>query len=394
MRLLAAVFIISLSFMCSANVLASSETRPDVQEDVMELRRLSSMSPNVAPTFSKVKLLGGNKAVLSLAPVVAGGVVVTLDDYGRATGLDAANIDNVLWRTALADEKRGDTYSGGLVYSSGIVICAVDNNLYGLDPATGKISWESAFGNFLGGDLVPINEGKSVAVTTIDGYLYVFDVKSGELSWHRGEGGVGVRTRSLLSVAYSPDRHYVVVVLPDGRVLCLDSYGGDKIWETVLDRRNMGFVGGVRVSPVVAGDEVFLSNDLGALLSINVDTGEVTWSVDVGVRDISWSDEGSLYVIADNGELQAFDSESKTRIWAVSLPKVGRARVKKWNTPVRIGDRLWILSSCGYLLGLNRFSGVVEESYVTPGSGGFVRSPVEAGGVVYMSGKKGLVVVW
>ncbi|MFV9838595.1 MAG: PQQ-binding-like beta-propeller repeat protein [Aaplasma endosymbiont of Hyalomma asiaticum] len=360
----------------------------------MDLRKLLSVSQDVTPTFSKVKLLGGNKAVLSLSPVDAGGVVVTLDDYGRATGLDAANADRVLWRTALADEKRGDIYSGGLVYSSGVVVCAVDNKLYGLDPGTGRISWESTFGNFLGGDLVPINEGKSVAVNTIDSYLYVFDVKSGELSWHRGEGGVGVRTRSLLSVAYSPDRHHVVVVLPDGRVLCLDSYGGEKIWETVLDQRNMGFVGGIRVSPVVAGDEVFLSNDLGALLSINMNTGEVTWSLDVGVRDISWSDEGLLYIITDKGELLAFDSESKTQIWAISLPNVGRARVTKWNTPVRIGDRLWILSSCGYLLGLNRFSGVVEESYVTPGSGGFVRSPVKVGSAVYMSGKKGLVVVW
>ena len=394
MRLLAAVFIISLSLLNGTGICADSETRLGIYDDSMDLRKLVATSPDVIPTFSKVKLLRGDKASLSLAPVDADGVVVTLDNQGMVTGFDAADAGRVLWRAALAAEKRGDIYSAGLAYSNGVVVCAVDNVIYGLDPGTGQIIWESTFRNFLGGDLVIINEGRSVAVFTIDNYLYVFDVESGGLSWHRGEGGVGVRTRSLLSVAYSPERHYVVVVLPDGRVLCLDSYSGDKMWESMLDRRNMGFVGRIRVSPIVAGGEVFLSNELGALLSINIDTGEVTWSLDAGVRDISLVDEGSIYVVTDRGELLAFDSESKTRLWSISLPDMSRVRVTKWNSPVRIGDRLWILSSCGYLLGLNRFSGVVEESYVVPGSGDFVRSPVRVGNALYASGRKGLVVVW
>ncbi|MDB1134985.1 PQQ-binding-like beta-propeller repeat protein [Candidatus Anaplasma sp. TIGMIC] len=393
MRFLAAVFV-CLSFVHGAGAVAGVSTNTGVNEDVHFLRNIMKTASEADDTFSRVSVIKGSASHLALIPGDSGVIVIALDDQGRLTALNRGDDSGkVLWYVALADGRR-PAYSVSLLYSQGVILCSIDNVLYGLDPGTGQVKWKSVLRNFLGGDLVLLNEGQSVAAFTIDGYLYVFDVGTGGLLWHREETGVQVRTRSDLSVAYSADKHFVVVVLPDGRVLCLDSYSGDQMWGSTLNKVSEGLVGRVNISPVIVGNWVFAADSDGALVGINLTTGESQVAGVLGVKGISKVDEESVFVVTGGDELLAIDAESKTHLWKLSLKSFRNRNGLRWNSPIMVGDKLWLMSSEGHFLGINAFSGALEESYLIPGMGVFSRTPLHVASTVYAAaGRRGLIVI-
>ncbi|KJV99310.1 PQQ-binding-like beta-propeller repeat protein [Anaplasma phagocytophilum] len=392
MRLLAAVFVTLVVVWQSTVVFASTSVLTVISENSRGLFGRSSGSSDVDGTFSKVKTIRGISTSLTIIPGDVSDVIVTLDDQGRLTALNSGDTSKVLWYVAIAGGRRS-VYSSSLIHSRGVILCAIDNVLYGLDPSTGQVKWSSTLRNFISGNLVLLNEGQSVAFMTIDGYLCVFDVETGGLLWHREESSVQVRVKSDLSVAYSSGKHYVIVVLPDGRVLCLDSYSGDKMWESELRRRSMGSIGSIEITPVVAGSEVFVVDDSGALSSIDLETGKITWSEDLGVLSLSKEDEETLFVVTDTGELLAYDVDSKVRLWKLSLGKFGKKKCLRWRAPVMVSGKLWLLSMEGYLVGVNAFSGVIEESYMISGAQS-LRYPIKADASIYVAaGKMGFVIV-
>lgn len=392
MHLLAAVSLFIASFFSGVGGLVADAASATVVRGKSEgIRSFPDVTGGEESTFTEVKVLRGVSSSSKVAPVAAGGVVVTLDDRGRLTAFDGDS-GKILWYVALSDGRR-ELYSSGLRYSGGTVLCAIDSFLYGLDPSTGKIKWKNALRNFLSGDPVLVNEGGSVAVLTIDNYLYVFDVDTGGLLWHHEEPGIEVRVRGSLSVAYSSHngQNAVYVVFPDGKAKRFDSQSGDMLWESAVSRDSTGFIGGIKVAPVVMGDFVFVADGKGSLVCLSASTGEFIWSQEVEVRSISKVDEKTVYVITTDSRLIALDAETQVQLWGLSLQEMGR-KPRYWNGPIVAMGKLWILDSQGYLLGVDINSGVVEESYRL-GTGDFYRPPLLIGASLYAVGRDGLVVV-
>ncbi|MCU7612007.1 PQQ-like beta-propeller repeat protein [Anaplasma capra] len=347
------------------------------------------VGPEIVQTFSRVRNVAGVSGV-TIPPVVADGLVVVLDEWGKLTALNEGDLNNAVWYAELA-EGVDRVYSGGLAYSNGMLLCAVDNLLYGIDLKNGKVKWKKVLRNPLSGNLVTLNDGEAVAALVIDNYLYVFNVADGGLLWHHeGVSAHGVRMQGTLSVAYSRRGNAIVVLFPDGKVLCLDAHSGDKIWEGALQKRDLGIVGRSVVSPVVVAREVLLVGGSGVVESVELSSGKKVWSADVGACDVFGVEKVGVFVLTRDGKLLAFDIESKIQLWASDLGKIKRGGW--WNSPVLAAGKLWLLGSDGRLLGINPLSGTIEESYKI--SGFFARSFAVAKNVAYApAGKQGLVVL-
>ncbi|ACZ49149.1 hypothetical protein ACIS_00541 [Anaplasma centrale str. Israel] len=387
MRLLAVVLV----FVCLLHgraVLAGSVKQLAVSERTWGLSA-SFVAPETDQTFSRVRnFVGIYDAVLP--PVVVDDLLVVLDGRGRLVALSDGDAGGIAWHVDLA-EGAGNVYSGSVLYSDGTLLCAVDNLLYGVDPKDGRIKWKKALRNSLSGDLVALHDGRAVAALVIDNYLYVFNVADGGLLWHHEEiGASDIRVRGPLSVAYSRKKRAVIMLSPDGRVLCLDAYSGDKVWEANLEKRDLGVIGRSVISPVVVAREVLLVGDSGVLESVALSSGKKLWSADVEVYDVLGVEKVGIFALTRDGGLVAFDPESKTQLWTLNLGKIGGSG--RWNSPVLAGGKLWLLGKNGRLLGVNALSGAVEESYKIPGS--FARSFVLSEGMAYASaGKQGLMVL-
>ncbi|KAA8474792.1 PQQ-binding-like beta-propeller repeat protein [Anaplasma marginale] len=388
MRLLAVVSVFLCLLHSGGAALAGSVKQLAVSERTWGLST-SFIAPEVDQTFSRVRNLVGIHDVV-LPPVVVDNRIVVLDGRGRLVALSEEDAGGIAWNVDLA-EGTGSVYSGSIVYSDGTLLCAIDNLLYGIDPKDGRIKWKRVLRNPLSGDLVTLNDGKAVAALVIDNCLYVFNVADGGLLWHHEEiGASDIRVKGPLSVAYSHKKHVIVMLLPDGKVLCLDADSGDKVWEIGLGKKDLGVVGRSVVSPVIVAREVLLVNDSGALESVELSSGKKLWSADIEVYDVLGVEKTGIFVLTRDGKLMAFDPESKTQLWILDLDGIkGGGR---WNSPVLVGGRLWLLGRNGRLLGVNALSGSVEESYKIPGA--FARPFMLSKGMAYASaGKQGLMVL-
>ncbi|MEH0831399.1 PQQ-binding-like beta-propeller repeat protein [Anaplasma bovis] len=392
MRTVAAAWVFFL-LLCSVNVSAESLSFRHKGATL----HTTHLSTEIDPTYSKLAVVGGKHMRLVHSPVGTENVIVTLNSEGDLIAFDV-NERKALWRLSLLFSDAA-VYSSGLIYSAGIVVCAVNNLIYGIDLGAGEIKWKGTLESFLSGGLVSLNEGESVAALTTGNYLYVFDVKTGGLIWHHEEMGADVRVRGSRTVAYDPVKHHVVLLLSDGRVSCFDSYSGDRVWDQVLGGEKSDLVGKINTSPVVAAGQIFVIDSAGALVSMDASSGNVVWKgEETGAYDIAAVGDVVLYyTVSRNGRtVAAIDAVTKEQRWALSLNEWSRRGRNKggWSTLVVSRGKLWVMGGGGYLLGINVVSGIPEEIYTSSLFLDCAHSPVAMGSSLYVSaGRKGLMIV-
>lgn len=116
--------------------------------------------------------------------------------------------------------------------------------------------------------------------------------------------------------------------------LCIDSASGKEVWKTVIGKTgasgdyNQGWGGGPRATPTVDGDQVFFCTDLGVVVAVAKESGEVQWSVDMvetyGGKIPVWGYsesplvDGDRVIVTPGGEnfLIGLDRNSGDKVWA------------------------------------------------------------------------------
>lgn len=117
------------------------------------------------------------------------------------------------------------------------------------------------------------------------------------------------------------------------RILCLDEKTGRILWTQKWDADYIGLLGtwaiGPRATPTVDGDRVYVLGAKGALVSLDVKTGEIVWKKDY-VKDYDtqvpvWGMTGAPLVDGDrlialvggaaNAKVMAFDKRTGREIW-------------------------------------------------------------------------------
>ena len=188
-------------------------------------------------------------------------------------------------------------------------------------------------------------------------YYYAFDKKTGELLWISAPGGAPKDTNySALAIGVIKGQRMMIGGNADGNVYAMNARTGEPIWSFRMSHR------GLNTTPVIDGDMVYISHgednidspEFGRVQCIDATgTGDVTethsvWK-DYGVKagyTALLAKDGIIYVVADIGNMIAFDGKTGKQLWTQDLGTVGKgspmwADGKIYATEVN--GNVWIL---------------------------------------------------
>lgn len=334
---------------------------------------------------------------LATDPVVAGGVVYTLDARARVQATSAAG--QALWSADLTPEgqRNPNASGGGLAYDGGrLYVTSAFAFIAALDAATGREIWRHPFSAPVTG--APMVAGDRVFVSAMDGTLWAMDTATGRIDWSIAAAS----TIPTVSRGASPAVAGDLVIMPSeaGELTAVRRANGAVAWSSVVTGRRTGAayatISAITGDPVVDGGRVYAANHQGRLVALDLRTGETIWAAREAAFSPVWPVGGSVFLISDENRLIRLDAASGTPIWSVELPLHqpvrrirNRSAIFAQFGPVLAGGRLWVSSSEGVLRSFDPASGAQLSEVALPE--GAASAPVVAGQLLYVLGRDGML---
>lgn len=199
-----------------------------------------------------------------------------------------------------------------------IVAAAANGDVEAFNRLTGKSVWDIDLDRAVTGG-VGVGGGRAY-VATADGRLWALSLESGEVLWDSPLGG------EMLAPP-AADKDLVVATTFDGRLIGLDAATGERRWSyssstPVLMLRAAS-------APLMYEQAVVAGFANGKVVAVSRDNGQLFWESRVGtskgaseierLADIAGDlliDDGTLYAVAYQGELNAVEVRSGRRLWA------------------------------------------------------------------------------
>ena len=331
-------------------------------------------------------------ARITAEPVVAGGVIYTLDARARVTA--TATSGAPVWAVDVTPgrDRATDASGGGVSVAGGRVFVTTGfGELTALDAATGRELWTQDLD--APGTSAPTILGDLVYVVARNSAAWALDVTTGRTQWQINGipsianfgGGAGVAVND--DIALFP--------FSSGEVVATFPKGGTRRWSTVVSGERNGqaatVVNDISADPVISGNRAYVGNFGGQLVALDLANGERIWTAREGAMGPVWPAGNAVFLVNDLNELVRLDAATGAPVWRVDLPQTeqsNRKRVKAANYgPILAGGRLIVASSLGNLLHYDPSSGALVGS--TRVAGGAATNPVVAGGTLYVISKEG-----
>ncbi|MFC7332245.1 PQQ-like beta-propeller repeat protein [Rhodocista pekingensis] len=269
--------------------------------------------------------------------------------FGEVVCVEAAD-GKVIWRQRIA----GPIRSAPTVADGRVFVVTIDNQFVVLNAENRVLQWvhtgilETAA--LLGGASAAV-DGDQVYVPYSSGELFALRVENGRLTWQdvlattrRGENLAGLSDIRGLLVA---DRGLVFAISHSGRMVAIDQRSGQRVWEQDI--------GGIN-TPWVAGDWIFVISNEAQLIALTRDGGRVRWisqleqyeDPDDREDPIQWTGPilaGGRLILANNlGELVEVQPDSGQVIRRTDLPDAVLV------PPVVANNTLFVLTDDGDLI--------------------------------------------
>lgn len=319
-----------------------------------------------------------NNRRINARPVIAGGVVYTIDAEGRVSGHDLETGDET-WATRLQGARRegdgggfipfiggrGDrvlTFGGGLAWDAGRLYAHSGGKfVVALDASNGEELWRQTA-------LTPMHSAPTVSegrvfVITDDNELLAMDAQSGEVLWtHRS-----ISETARLITAPSPAVLGETVIAPftSGEIVALRVQNGTVLWSDSLTRTGgltpLSSINDIAASPVILGDSVYAMSHSGIMAAFDLRSGERQWTLPAGGLHAPYVAGDYLFVVTTDAQVAAIDRVAGEVRWITQLPAFENERRRRdrisWAGPVLAGDRLVLASSSGELVILDPTTG-------------------------------------
>lgn len=227
----------------------------------------------------------GRRHRITADPIVAGGLVFTLDAQARVTA--TALNGGQAWSVDLTPpgESRGSVSGGGLAYEGGRVFASIGyGQLVAIDAATGRIAWRQKIGTAAGGG--PTVQGGVVYAADRNAVGWAIDAANGRVLWQTtGQTGTG----GVMGVS-SPAVAGNMVLFPfrSGQLLAVDRADGLTRWSGQVagtrPGRSIATLRDMTGDPVVAGNTVYAATSSGRIDSFDLATGLRNWSAREGAN--------------------------------------------------------------------------------------------------------------
>lgn len=343
---------------------------------------------------AKIGAGDARKQRITAAPVVAGGVVYTLDAETLVTATSTSG--QQVWQKDLRPDRDpgGQATGGGLAYNDGRVYVSLGYGvLVALDAASGAELWRQQLRGTASG--TPTVFDGLIYLTAGDDRGIALTADDGRLRWTLTATPDSTNVLGAPAPAVSGD--LAIFAFGSGEVQAVFRRGGLRRWDASVRGERLGSalgnVGDVTAPPVVANGRVYVGNQSGRLVALNLDSGARIWTANEGAEGNIIPVGGSVFVISDLNELLRLDASDGSRIWGVQMERFvkdnpkRRSEIVAHHGPVLAGGRLHVASNDGFLRSYDPRSGALLSSVEIPG--GATSDPVVAGGVLYVVSTKG-----
>ena len=335
-----------------------------------------------------------DRSRITASPVLAGGVVYTLDAAGNVQASATEN-GAMLWRfdiTPIGEANGAEGFGGGLALDgSHLYVTTGFGELIALDTSSGAEQWRYGFD-------APLRGGPTVAagrvfVMAANDVAYAIDGARGKLSWSlAGPRGTGPVTMGGSSPAVAGAN--VVLPFSSGRSMGATT-GGTGRWNGDVNQGRLSdvraLIGGLPGAPVIAGGQAYLANAGGEIVALRVTNGSELWSVPAGATDSPLVIGGAVFIVSDTSQLLRIDAGSGRVLWATQLPEFAKPAKRRGFIPhygpIMAGGQLVVAGSDGRLRFFNPESGAETYSVALPA--GAASAPIVAAGVLYVVNQKG-----
>jgi len=339
------------------------------------------------------------RARITAEPVVAGGVIYTLDAAARvtATGVNGAPV----WATDVTpgNDNATDASGGGVSVADGIVFVTTGfGELTALDAASGREIWTQDLD--APGTSAPTAKDGIVYVVARNSAAWALDANTGRIQWQLGgapsignfAGGAGVAVAGDLAV----------FPFPSGEVIATFPEGGTRRWGTTISGERLGraaaLISDIAGDPVIADGRVYVGNFGGQLAALDSFSGDRIWTASEGVQGPVWPAGDAIFAVNDLNDLIRLDAATGAPVWRVALPSTdveNRRRqpaVTAHYGPILAGGRLIVASSDGVIRQFDPTSGALIGTVAI--DGGAASSGVVANGTLYVISKTGQLVAF
>ncbi|WP_298842666.1 PQQ-binding-like beta-propeller repeat protein [uncultured Roseobacter sp.] len=327
-------------------------------------------------------------------PVVALGQIFTLDAESRVTAISLSG--QTVWATDIRPRRDSDGQAtgGGLAFADGrVFVSSGYGTLVALDAVSGELLWRQRLEGT--GSGAPSVSGGLVYLTSGDDTGWAVSAEDGRVIWQLTASPDENNVLGAPAPAIAGD--LAIFGFGSGEIQAVFRRGGLRRWDAsvVGERfgRALSNVGDVTGAPVIAGNSVYVGNQSGRIVSLNLGSGERRWTARDGATGPVQPAGDSIFAVSDLGQLVRIDSATGERIWAVNLPGFvkdrpnRRAEIFVHHGPILAGGRIHLASSDGLLRSFDPVDGTLTGSVEIPG--GATSAPVVAGNVLYVVSTKG-----
>ena len=359
--------------------------------------------PQVADTLTlawKSKIGTGSKNYQKLVtgPVIWQGTVYTIDVKGQVSAFNADN-GRLKWRTHLEykAEKSKVAYGGGVAYWGGRIFATTGFGFVAaLDAASGAEIWRTHVGVPLRG-APSVSQGR-VFVGTQDNQLFAISAADGEIIWdHLGI----VETAGILgaaSAAVSGDT--VIAAYSSGELFALRAQNGQVNWQDSLSRTGrltaLATLNDIDGHPVIYQGRVYAANHSGRLVAVDMRSGERVWENNISTLHTPWVVGNDMFILNTSGALINVSLRDGRVRWITQLERFEKRKKRRglirWAGPVLASDRLFVVSSHGYMLTISPYTGEILSGIKLPGPS--IIAPVVANQTVYVLTDDGVLAAY
>lgn len=252
------------------------------------------------------------------------------------------------WSYSVPEDKRSAIrfIDSPLITEQGIFAPASNNTLYALD-LDGNLLWEYPTNDPLWASPVWSEQCQCLYQVSMDHYLYALDPDKGTLRWKSEDLGGPIVSPPAIS-----ESGLIIVSTFNNEVIALDEGSHNIEWRfTTSDW--------AWASPVVDGEQVYVSDISGKFYALELATGDILWQipVDGGIYDAPLVQDGLIYFSTDASSFVVVNQDGAVQI---NQPFDG----KLYAGPVSGGEKLLLAPSESeyYLIALNQ-NGVQTWGY-------------------------------
>lgn len=336
----------------------------------------------------------GRRHRITADPIVAAGMVFTLDSRARVTATSTSG--GRVWSTDVTapGENAESTSGGGIAYEGGRVFVTTGaGQLIALDAGSGRVVWRQRVNAPIGGG--PAVQNGVVYVAARNSVGWAVRASDGRVLWQTTGNPSSSGVMGVSVPAVQGDT--VIFPFSSGQMLAVDTATGETKFQAQLagmrTGRAIALIRDVTGDPVIAGGRLFGGSSSGRVNAFDMATGAEQWSARDGANSPVVVAGGSVFAVNDQAEIVRMDAATGGVIWRVPLPYYADGRVRRQDRihmhygPILAGGRLFTASSDGLLRAFDPASGAPVGSAQIPG--GAATAPVVAGQTLYVVGRNG-----